>query len=729
MAQSKEDNLKKVLKKSMEIAGREFSLETGKMAQMASGAVVARYGDTMVLSTATMAKQPRPGMDFFPLTVDFEEKMYSAGKIPGGFIKREGRPGEKGILASRLTDRPIRPLFPKGFRNDIQIVNTILSNDEDNECDIVGMIGSSAALHISNAPFLGPIAAVRVGLIDDEYIFNPTMEQHEESLLNLTVAGTFDAVMMVEAGAKMVPEKKVLEAILLAHEEIKKIVRFIEKFREEALALGLAKEKYVYEPEEIDPDFKKAVVDFIGGPVYDVVHKAKDEKVGKMERDLLFSSCKDSVKASFFEGKDAELEEHPEYMKWFSDIYGEVEKKTIRQMMVKEKVRVDGRALDQVRPINCEVNLLPRVHGSALFTRGETQILSAVTLGTGASEQMIDGLNTMKVTKRYIHHYNFPPYSVGETRPMRGPGRREIGHGNLAERALFPVVPQDDQFPYVIRVVSEALSSNGSTSMGSVCGSSMSLMSAGVPISAGVSGIAMGLIKEDDEVIILTDIQGMEDHLGDMDFKVTGTREGVTAMQMDIKCDGIDRAVLTEALDAALKGRMHILSKMEEAIVEPNKELSPFAPKITTLWIDKDKIREVIGPGGKIIKKIVEDTGVEINITDDGRVDIAAIDQIAGQKAIDIVNAITADVEPGKIYEGKVVKVMDFGAFVEVIPGAYGANGKEGLVHISQLDHKRVEKVEDICKEGDMMLVKAIGYDKQGRLKLSRKDALKKETK
>jgi polyribonucleotide nucleotidyltransferase len=726
MAQSEEDNLKNILRKSIEIAGRDFSLECGKMAQLAGGAVVARYGDTVVLSTATMAKQPRFGMDFFPLTVEFEEKMYSAGKIPGGFIKREGRTSEKGVLACRLTDRPIRPLFPKGFRNDIQVVNTILSNDEDNEYDIVGMIGSSAALHISNAPFAGPIASIRVGLIDDEYILNPTLEQHETSLLNLTVAGTFDAVMMVEAGAKMVPEVKMLEAILLAHEEIKKIVRFIEEFREEALAMGLAKEKFIYEPEEMDADFKQTVVDHISKSVYDVVHKAKDEKVGKAERDIIFGDCKKEMKDSFFEGKEAELEEHPEYTKWFSSTYGEIEKKTIRQMMLKEKIRVDGRAMDQVRPIECEVGLLPRVHGSALFTRGETQILSSVTLGTGADKQRIDGLNTMEVTKRYIHHYNFPPFSVGETRPMRGPGRREIGHGNLAERALIPVVPLDEDFPYVMRLVSEALSSNGSTSMGSVCGSSMSLMNAGVPISAGVSGIAMGLIKEDDEIVILTDIQGMEDHLGDMDFKVTGTRDGVTAMQMDIKCDGIDRAILTEALEASLKGRLHILNKMEEAIVIPNEDLSPFAPKITTLWIDIDKIRDVIGPGGKVIKKIIEQTGAQINITDDGRVDIAAVDQIAGQKAIDIVKSITTNVEAGKIYEGKVVKVMDFGAFVEVIPGVYGTNGKEGLVHISQLDHKRVEKVEDICKEGDTMTVKAIGYDKQGRLKLSRKDAMEK---
>lgn len=708
----------------MEIAGREFSLETGKMAQLASGAVVASYGDTMVLSTATMAKEPRAGMNFFPLTVDYEEKMYSAGKIPGGFIKREGRPGEKGVLACRLTDRPIRPLFPKGFKNDVQIVNTILSNDEDNEFDIVGMIGSSAALHISNAPFAGPIAAIRIGLIDEEFIINPTMAQHEESLLNLTVAGTFDAVMMVEAGAKIVTEDKVLEAILFAHDEIKKIVRFIESFREEAQAMGLAREKYVYEADEIDPIFESDIKSHIQSSLNSMVEKAKNEELNKENRDILFSETKQGLKESYFEGKADLLAEHPEYNGWFSEVYGASEKSAIRHMMIEQKIRIDGRQLDQVRPIECEVGLLPRVHGSALFTRGETQVLSSVTLGTGADEQMIDGLNTQKMNKRYIHHYNFPPFSVGETRPMRGPGRREIGHGNLAERALLPVIPHNDDFPYVIRVVSEALSSNGSTSMGSVCGSSLSLMQAGVPIEAGVSGIAMGLIKEDDEVIVLTDIQGLEDHIGDMDFKVTGTRDGISAMQMDIKCDGIDRDILTRALEAAHIGRLHILGEMEKAIVSPKEELSRYAPKITTLWIDTDKIRDVIGPGGKVIKKIIEETGVDINITDDGRVDIAAIDQIAGQKAIDIVKAITAEVEAGKIYDGKVVKVMDFGAFVEVIPGVYGQNGKEGLVHISQLDTKRVEKVEDIVKEGDTIRVKSLGCDKQGRLKLSRKEAL-----
>lgn len=717
--------MKNVLKRSLDIAGRPFSLETGKMARLASGAVVARYGDTTVLSTATMAKEPRAGMNFFPLTVDYEEKMYSAGKVPGGFIKREGRPGEKGILACRLTDRPIRPLFPKGFKNDVQIVNTVLSSDEDNEYDIVGMVGSSAALHISNAPFAGPIAAVRMGLIGDDFVVNPTMEEHEKSLLNLTVAGTYDAVMMVEAGAKIVAEEKVLEAILYAHDEIKKIVTFIEDFRKEALEMGLAREKYEFVIETVDPDFKASLEELLRPALAKMARQAKDERLGKEDRDILFKETKNELKETFFAGREEELAEHPEYKSWFSDIYGDEEKSAIRQMMVKEKVRIDGRALDQIRPIDCEVGLLPRVHGSALFTRGETQVLSAVTLGTGADEQMIDGLNTQPMNKRYIHHYNFPPYSVGETRPMRGPGRREIGHGSLAERALLPVIPKDEDFPYVIRVVSEALSSNGSTSMGSVCGSSMSLMEAGVPTAAGVSGIAMGLIKEGDEVIILTDIQGLEDHLGDMDFKVTGSRSGVTAMQMDIKCDGIDRDILTRALEAAQVGRLHILEKMEEAIRVPKEELSAYAPKITTLWIDTDKIRDVIGPGGKVIKKIVEETGVEINITDDGRVDIAAIDQAAGQKAIDIVNAITQEVEAGKIYDGKVVKVMDFGAFVEVIPGVYGMSGKEGLVHISQLDFKRVEKVEDIVKEGDPIRVKSLGCDKQGRLKLSRKEALK----
>ncbi len=712
------------LKKSIEISGKEISIETGKMALQANGSVVARSGDTVVLSTATMAKEPRQGMDFFPLTVDFEEKMYSAGKIPGGFIKREGRPGEKGILACRLTDRSIRPLFPKGFKNDIQVVNTILSNDEDYEADIIGMIGSSAALHLSDAPFAGPIGAVRVGLIGDEFIFNPTQEEQKQSRLNLIVAGTFDAVMMVEAGADMVPEDQVLEAILAAHEEIKRICRFLEDFREEALAMGLAKPKIEFQAPEIDPVFASQVETFLRPRIQCVIHKARDERTAKLKRDDLFSACKREAREDFFDDKKHILEERPETSGWFSELFGSLMKKEIRNMMFTDKVRIDGRRLDEVRPIHCEVGLLPRVHGSGLFTRGETQILSSVTLGPGSDEQMIDGLNTKEMTKRFMHHYNFPPFSVGETRPMRGPGRREIGHGNLAERALVPVLPPDSEFPYVIRIVSEALGSNGSTSMGSVCGSSMALMQAGVPLKSSVSGIAMGLVKEGDDIVILTDIQGMEDALGDMDFKLTGTREGVTAIQMDIKCDGINRQVLIEALEAARKGRLHIMDKMEEVISKPAEELSKYAPKITTIWIDPDKIRDIIGPGGKIIKKIVEETGVDIDIEDDGRVDIAAVDQEAGQRAIDIVNQITAKVEAGKIYHGKVIKVMDFGAFVEVIPGVFGNSGKEGLVHISQLDTSRVAKVEDVCKEGDDITVKSLGYDNQGRLKLSRKEAI-----
>lgn len=717
--------MKRILRKSLDIAGREFILEAGKMAQLANGSVTARFGDTIVLSTATMAREPRAGMDFFPLTVDFEEKMYSAGKIPGGFIKREGRPSEKGILACRLTDRSIRPLFPKGFRNDVQVINTILSNDEDNECDIVGMNGSSAALHISDTPFNGPIGAIRVGLIDGKFIFNPNMAEREISDLNLSVAGTYDAVMMVEAGACMVPEDTVLEAILAAHEEIKRITRFIEDFRSDALAMGLAREKKEFVSEQIDAAYEQEVEEALLEPVRTMIHTAKDGKYDKRRRDDWFSSCRAEMEEQFLGARAERIETEPRLRKWFWEILGKMEKRELRRMMIRERVRIDGRALDAVRHITCEAGLLPRVHGSALFTRGETQILSSVTLGTIADEQMIDGLNTKEESKRYLHHYNFPPFSVGETRPLRGPGRREIGHGNLAERALVPLLPSYDDFPYVVRVVSEALSSNGSTSMGSVCGSSMSLMDAGVPIKAGVSGIAMGLVKEGDDVIILTDIQGMEDFLGDMDFKVTGTRGGITALQMDIKCDGIDRAILREALVAARKGRHHVLDVMEETIVVPNEELSSYAPRITTVWIDVEKIRDVIGPGGKIIRKIIEETGVEINVSDDGRVDIAAVDQEAGQKAVDIVKRITAEVETGKIYEGRVVKVMDFGAFVEVVPGVYGSSGKEGLVHISHLDHKRVEKVEDIAKEGDILLVKSLGYDNQGRLKLSRKEALR----
>ena len=709
--------------KKLQLGDGTFTLETGKMAKLADGAVLSTYGDTVVLAAASVAKKPREGMDFFPLTVDVEEKMYAAGKIPGGFIKREGRAGERSILTARLIDRPIRPLFPEGYKNDIQIVCTILSVEDDNEPDILAMNSASASLHLSSAPFNGPIGAVRVGYIDGKFIINPNLEQRDASLINLTVAGTKEAVMMVEAGAKIVPEKIMLEAILFGHEEIKRIVDFIVEFRNEAEKLGLCKEKFVFVPEEKD---RKAIEDFnsfITPAVNQCIEEILNDNLAKQARDEKIGLLKDTLIKDYFADKAEVLTEKPELLRWFKDQFENIEKEAFRDLMLDRQIRIDNRKLTQVRPITCEVDVLPRTHGSALFTRGETQVLSVVTLGPNSDEQIIDDINTI-TSKRYMHHYNFPAYSVGETRPNRGPGRREIGHGNLAERALVPVLPSQEDFPYVMRVVSEALSSNGSTSMGSVCGSSLSLMSAGVPILGQVSGIAMGLIKKGDKIAILTDIQGMEDHLGDMDFKVAGTKDGVTALQMDIKIDGINKEILETALEHAKAGRIHIMNIMNETLQVNREVLSPYAPKIVSMDVDPDKIREIIGPGGKMIKKIIEETGVAVNIDDSGRVEIAGVDQAGIDKAIDIINKICAVVEIGKIYLGKVKKVTDFGAFVEVIEVVYGNSGREGLVHISVLDVKRVNKVEDIVKEGDEILVKAMGIDDKGRLKLSRKDAM-----
>lgn len=709
--------------KKIQLGNSTFTLETGRMAKLADGAVLSTYGDTVVLAAASVAKKPREGMDFFPLTVDVEEKMYAAGKIPGGFIKREGRAGERSILTARLIDRPIRPLFPDGYKNDIQIVCTILSVEDDKEPDILAMNSASAALHLSSAPFDGPIGAVRVGYIDGNFIINPDMEQRDSSLINLTVAGTKDAVMMVEAGAKIVPENIMLEAILFGHEEIKRIVDFIEDFRSEAEKLGLCKDKFVFVPEEKDQEAIESFKKYITPAVNQCIEEILSENLSKQPRDEKISLLKENLIKDFFSDKTDALVEKPELLRWFKDEFEEIEKEAFRDLMLDRQIRIDNRKLTQVRPITCEVDVLPRTHGSALFTRGETQVLSVVTLGPNSDEQIIDDINTV-TSKRYMHHYNFPAYSVGETRPNRGPGRREIGHGSLAERALVPVLPSQEDFPYVMRVVSEALSSNGSTSMGSVCGSSLSLMSAGVPILGQVSGIAMGLIKKGDKIAILTDIQGMEDHLGDMDFKVAGTKDGVTALQMDIKIDGINKEILETALEHAKAGRMHIMNIMNDTLSSNRELLSPYAPKIISMDVDPDKIREIIGPGGKMIKKIIEETGVAINIDDSGRVEIAGVDQGAIDSAIDIINKICAVVEIGKVYLGKVKKVTDFGAFVEVIEGVYGNPGREGLVHISVLDVKRVNKVEDIVKEGDEILVKAMGIDDKGRLKLSRKDAM-----
>lgn len=697
-----------ILRKSIQVGGRAMTLETGRMAKQASGAVFCTYGDTSVLVTAVGSKEPREGIDFFPLTVDYEEKLYAAGKIPGGFLKREGKASEKAILASRLIDRPIRPLFPKGYRNDVQIVATVMSVDMDNTPDILAMVGASAALHLSHVPFMGPIAGVVVGLIDGEFIINPNLEQEEKSTLHLTVAGTADAVMMVEAGADEVPEMVILDAILYGHEEIKKIVAAIEDFRQEALGLELAKEKVTPLLVQIPAEIEEAVKSYAYDALLDAV-RIKE----KHARDEAAEAVKQEAVAHL-------LEQFPEEEDNIRTSLDDLMKYIVRRLITVDKIRPDGRAMDEVRQITCEVDILPRPHGSALFTRGQTQILSVVALGAAREEQILDGLDH-ESSKRYIHHYNFPPYSVGEARPMRGPGRREIGHGALAERALLPVIPGDEEFPYTIRVVSEALESNGSTSMGSVCGSTMALMAAGVPIKRPVSGIAMGLIREENQFSVLTDLQGLEDALGDMDFKVAGTTEGVTAIQMDIKIAGIDKAILEQALKQAHDGRMFILGKMLEAIPAPRAELSPYAPRVITMMIHPDKIRDVIGPGGKIIKKIVEETGVKIDIEDDGRVSIMSADAEASEKALQIIKNLTKEVEVGEVYLGKVVRITDFGAFVEVLPG------KDGLVHISQLALERVKKVEDVVKVGDEIMVKCIEIDKQGRVNLSRKVLLSKE--
>lgn len=687
----------------MQLAGRALVVETGKMAKQANGAVLIRYGDTAVLVTATASAEPRQGIDFFPLTVDYEERLYSVGKIPGGFIKREGRPSEAAILAGRLIDRPIRPLFAEGFRNDVHVVVTVLSVDQDNPPDIPAMIGASCALSISDIPFNGPIGGVRVGRVDGQFVINPTVEQQDRSDLNLVVAGTKDAVLMVEAGANEVPEKVILDAIAFGHDIIREIVAFQEKIVAE---VGKPKREIpLYEvPPEIDAAVREYVTEKLKNAVTNPDKLAREEQIKQ-------------VKA---EATEHFLLLYPDNAKDIAYVMQKVLKEIVRKMITIDKVRPDGRQLDEIRPISCEVGLLRRTHGSGLFTRGQTQVLTVTTLGAIGDEQILDGLG-VEESKRYMHHYNFPAFSVGETRPARGPGRREIGHGALAERALLPVIPPETEFPYTIRLVSEVLESNGSTSMGSVCGSTLSLMDAGVPIKAPVSGVAMGLVKEGDHYTILTDIQGIEDALGDMDFKVAGTAKGVTAIQMDIKISGITKEILADALEQARRGRLFILDKMLEVIKEPRPELSPYAPRIITMEIDPDKIRDVIGPGGKTIKKIIDETGVTIDIEDDGKVFIAAVDVEAGKKAVRIIENLVRDVEVGGVYMGKVTRLMNFGAFVEILPG------KEGLVHISQLARERVNKVEDVVKVGDEILVKVTEIDRQGRINLSRKELLKAE--
>ncbi|HYF83000.1 MAG TPA: polyribonucleotide nucleotidyltransferase [Clostridia bacterium] len=684
----------------LELGGRKLSIETGRIAQLADAAVLVRYGDTVVLVTACASDKPKQGIDFFPLSVDYEERLYAVGKIPGGFIKREGRPTEKAILSARLIDRPIRPLFPHGYRNDVQVVATIMSVDQDNLPEICAMVGSSAALSISSIPFGGPTGSVLVGRVDGKLIVNPNNDERGKSDLHLVVSGTKDAVMMVEAGAKEIPEDVMLEAIMFAHDNIKKIVAFIE-----GIAAKVGKEKKEYDVFEAEEEIENAVREYATQKTLDAVRTPD-----KLERQEKMDSVKEEAFAHF-----AEI--FPEKEKQIDSVMYDILKEQVRKLITEEGVRPDDRKLDEIRPISSEVGILPRVHGSGLFTRGQTQVLTIATLGALGDVQILDGLSDEE-TKRYMHHYNFPPYSVGETRFMRGPGRREIGHGALAERALEPMIPSEEEFPYAIRLVSEVVSSNGSTSQGSVCGSTLALMDAGVPIKAPVAGIAMGLMKEKGNVAILSDIQGMEDFLGDMDFKVAGTKKGITAIQMDIKIAGIDRSILERALEQARVGRIFILDKMLTAISTPRKELSQYAPKIITYKIDPDKIRDIIGPGGKTINRIIAETGVKIDIEDDGRVFIAATNQTAGDKALKIIEGLVKEVKEGEIYLGKVVRLMTFGAFVEILPG------KEGLVHISKLDTKRVEKVEDVVAVGDEILVKVTEIDKQGRINLSRKDAM-----
>lgn len=684
----------------MELAGRTLTIETGELAKQASGAALVRYGDTVVLVTATGSKEAKD-IDFFPLTVDYEEKMYAVGRIPGGFVKREGRPPETAILHSRLIDRPIRPLFDKGCRNEVHVVATVLSVDQDNAPEICGMIGASAALAISDIPWAGPIAGVRMGRVNGEFVVNPTVAQLEESDLNVVVAGTKDAILMVEGGAQEVPEEVLLEVIMTAHEEIKRIVAF-----QEDMVAKVGKEKRVFPVHEIDEEVSKAV--------HEYAHDALDKAVrcaDKQQRDAQQEAVFAEVLAHF-------EEIYPEQMQDVSMTLEKMVKEIVRHMITVEKIRPDGRKLDEVRPISVRVGVLPRTHGSGLFTRGQTQVLNICTLAPLSEKQTIDGIG-IETEKRYIHHYNFPSYSVGETKSSRGPGRREIGHGALAERALVPVIPSEEEFPYALRLVSEVLESNGSSSMASVCGSTLSLMDAGVPIKAPVAGVAMGLVTQGEHYTILTDIQGMEDALGDMDFKVAGTTKGVTAIQMDIKISGLSREILNEALQQAHKGRMHIMGKMMEVIDAPRGEMSQWAPRIITIHIDPDKIRDVIGQGGKVIRGIIEETGTKIDIEDDGTVYIASVEAAGANRAIEIITSLTKEPEVGEVYMGKVTRLMNFGAFVEILPG------KEGLVHISKLAKERVEKVEDVVNVGDEIMVKVIEIDKQGRINLSRKDCLK----
>ncbi|MEK4301803.1 polyribonucleotide nucleotidyltransferase [Oceanobacillus sp. FSL W8-0428] len=691
---------------STEISGKKFTVEVGELAKQANGACMIHYGDTSVLSVATASKEPKD-LPFFPLTVNYEERLYAVGKIPGGFIKREGRPSEKAILSSRLIDRPIRPLFPDGFRNEVQVISTVMSVDQDCSSEIAAMIGSSIALGISDIPFEQPIAGVHVGRVNGELIINPTIEQEAKSDIDLTVAGTKDAINMVEAGADEVPEDVMLEAIMFGHEEIKRLVAF-----QEEIIQACGKEKF----EVVISETSEELVAKVEAEAKDEL-KTAIQVVEKHARDEAIKAVKQEI-VEKYEAEEAE----EETIKQVKSVLDKLVKEEVRRLITKEKVRPDGRKVDEIRPLSSRIHVLPRTHGSGLFTRGQTQALSICTLGALGDVQILDGLD-LEETKRFMHHYNFPQYSVGETGPIRGPGRREIGHGALGERALEKVVPNEKDFPYTIRLVSEVLESNGSTSQASICASTLAMMDAGVPIKAPVAGIAMGLVKSGDDYTILSDIQGMEDALGDMDFKVAGTEKGVTALQMDIKIDGLSRTILEEALTQAKKGRMHILDSMLQTIQQPKDELSEYAPKILTMTINPDKIRDVIGPSGKQINQIIDETGVKIDIEQDGNVFISSTDNEMNQKAKKIIEDLVREVEVGQLYLGTVKRIEKFGAFVELF------KGKDGLVHISELAEERTNKVEDAVSIGDQIMVKVKEIDRQGRINLSRKAVLQDEKK
>ena len=690
----------------MELAGRTLTVEIGKVAAQANGAALMRYGDTVVLSTATASEKPREGIDFFPLSVEFEEKMYAVGKIPGGFNKREGKASEHAVLTSRVIDRPMRPLFPKDYRNDVTLNNLVMAVDPDCSPEVTAMLGASVATSISDIPFDGPIAGTRIGLIDGEFIVNPTADQQLVSDLALTVASTAEKVIMIEAGANEVPEDKMIEAIFKAHEVNKEVIKFIDRIVEEC-----GKEKHEYEHVDTPEDLWNDMVDFITPEameeaVFTDVKQVREENIRQIKEKL----------------EERYAEEHEDWLPLIDDAVYKFQKKTVRKMILKDHKRPDGRAINEIRPLAAEIDLLPRVHGSGMFTRGQTQIMTITTLAPLSEAQKIDGLDANITSKRYMHHYNFPSYSVGETKPSRGPGRREIGHGALAERALVPVLPSEDEFPYAIRTVSETLESNGSTSQASICASTLSLMAAGVPIKKPVAGISTGLVTgdSDDDYIVLTDIQGLEDFFGDMDFKVAGTHDGITAIQMDIKIHGLTPDIIREAISRTKEAREHILTDvMEPVISTPRDHVGEYAPKIMQMHVDPDKISEIIGKQGKTINAIIDETGVKIDINDEGRVDICGVDQVMIDRAMEIIRLIVEPVEAGKIYEGEVVRIMNFGAFVQLAPN------KDGLIHISKLSKERVEKVEDVVNIGDKVKVKVLEIDKMGRINLALREIIK----